>query len=99
MERDEMEWKWEPAVGGLDGLVEGEKGGLEGGELDEELNGLEVGSATAVDLLAAAGEAGEISAGGGGGAVDKVLEAGELDAGNVVLLGPEIWRRERGLGI
>lgn len=82
------------AVGGLDGLIEGQEGRLQRGELDEHLDGLDVRGAAGGDLLPAAGEAGEAGGrvgwpSGAGGGVDEVGELGELDTGDVLLVGAD----------
>src|SRR6185437_9057866 len=89
---DDVLERVDAAVGGLDGLVEREEGGLERSELDEHLDGLDVRGAAGGDLLPAAGEAREARGRvggppGGRGGVDEVGELGELDPGDVLLVG------------
>ena len=70
-------------VGDAEGRVQGQEGGLEGGQDDEILQGLLPGLARIADLLPSLGEAGELLDGSG---VDEGLEVGQMDTGDVLLL-------------
>jgi len=72
-----------PTIRGLDSLIESEERGLKRGQLDENLDGLDVGGAALLHLLAAPRQSGEVVLVGVG--VGGVLELGELDTGNVFL--------------
>ena len=72
-----------PTIRGLDSLIESEERGLKRGELDENLDGLDVGNAALLHLLAAPRQSGEVVL--VGVSVGGVVELGELDAGDVFL--------------